>query len=186
MNRVLTNAEFFAYEDEVLIRLNDGSIRKLVESDYEIVNEMSELIGTFYPKAFDALSKEYKSCAPNQPYFRFRIVCRFVRCNFGALDHIPDVSSDSRFVFEHIRCPLRGECRFDGIICRPEFAHQLSPAEARVMALVYDGLTEDEIGARLKLSPLTVHTHVRNTYVRLGLHSKGEFIKYASSHNLFS
>lgn len=54
------------------------------------------------------------------------------------------------------------------------------------MALVYDGLSEAEIGDRLRLSPLTIHTHVRNAYSRLGLHSKAEFVKYAAKNNLFS
>ena len=56
----------------------------------------------------------------------------------------------------------------------------------RVMALVYKGLTEEEIGDRLRLSPRTVHTHVRNAYSRLGIRSKAEFVKYASINHIFS
>lgn len=54
------------------------------------------------------------------------------------------------------------------------------------MSLVYDGLTEEEIGDRLRLSPLTIHTHVRNAYSRLGIHSKAEFVKYATQNRLFT
>lgn len=186
MNRVLINMEFFTYEDEIWIRLADGQTHILRETDYDIVRDLADLISTFYPKAFDALSSEYKGCALNRSYFLFRVVCRFIRCNFAALDSIPDIGPDHQFAFEHINCPLRGECKYDRVICRPEFDHQLSPAEKRVMALVYEGLTEEEIGDHLRLSPLTIHTHVRNAYSRLGIHSKGEFIKYAAKHNLFS
>lgn len=161
-------------------------MRELKETDYGLVKTLAEFIATFYPGAYAALSEEYKGCALNRTYFLFRIVCRFVRCNFPVLDTVPDISSDLHCTFEHVVCPLRGECRYDHVICRPEYNHQLTPSEKRVMELVYEGLTEEEIGERLRLSPLTIHTHVRNAYARLGLHSKGEFIKYAAKHNLFS
>lgn len=186
MSRVLTNTEFFAYEQEVWLREADGSMRRLRETDYDFIDKMAEHISTFYPKAYAALCSEYKGCAANPSYYRFRIVVRFIRCNFSVLDSIPDIGSDLHCTFEHINCPLRGECRYDHVICRPEFDHQLSPAEKRVMALVYDGLTEEEIGDRLRLSPHTIHTHVRNAYSRLGIHSKAEFIKYSTQNNLFS
>ncbi len=186
MNRVLTNAEFFTFENEVWLRMADGSIKEFLETDREAVLELANHISTFYPKAFEALSSEYKGCALNRSYYLYRIVCRFIRCNFSVLDSIPDIGPDYSFSFEQVNCPLRGECKFDKIICRPEFNHQLSAAELRVMEMVYNGFTEVEIGDHLRLSPFTVHTHIRNAYVRLGIHSKGEFIKYAAKHNLFS
>lgn len=185
MERVLINAEFYSFENEVWLKMADGSMKILSETDYKVVCDIADIISTFYPKAFAALCKEYKACALNRPYYLYRIVCRFIKCNFSALDVTPDIGPDMSCTFEYINCPLRGECKFEHVICRPEFNHKLSPAEKRVMALVYEGLTEDEIGERLKLSPLTIHTHVRNAYSRLGIHSKGEFIKYATQHNLF-
>lgn len=186
MSRVLINTEFFTYEAEVWLREADGSMRKLLETDYDFISSMVEQISTFYPEAYAALCAEYAGCAPNQPYFRYRIVCRFVRCNFPALDNVPDIDANLKCTFEHVNCPLRGECKYDHKICRPQFDHRLSAAEKRVLALVYEGLTEETIGDRLKLSPLTVHTHVRNAYARLGIHSKAEFMKYATQHSLFS
>lgn len=185
MRSVLTNTEYFAFEGEVWLREADGSMRVLRETDYEFINAFEEHIATFYPKAHDALKSEYIGCAPNPSCYRYRMVVRFIRCNFGVLDNIPDIGADLHCTFEHINCPLRGECRYDHIICRPEFDHRLSCAEKRVMVLVYEGLTEDAIAERLRLSPLTIHTHVRNAYARLGLHSKAEFMKYAAQHGLF-
>ncbi len=186
MSMLLTNIEFFTYGNEVLVRTADGSVRPLEPADYDLINEMCEYLGTFYPQAYAALCEEYKQSSLNQPYYRFRIVSRFVRCNFGALDDVPDISQEMHCRFEYVPCPLRGECRLDRIVCRPEFNHQISPAEMQVLALVYAGKTEEAIAERLCLSPHTVHTHVRNAYARLGLHSKGDFIRYASSNNLFS
>lgn len=186
MQRVLTNIEFYSYEQEIWIRKSDGAMEILRETNYVFVEKLVMYISTFYPKAYAALCLEYKGCSANPSYYRFRIVVRFIRCNFSALDNIPDIDSNLHCSFEPINCPLRGECRYDHIICCPEFDHQLSPAEIRVLELVYEGLTEEEIADCLRLSPLTIHTHVRNAYSRLGLHSKAEFIKYATLNHLFA
>lgn len=186
MNSVLANTEFFTYEREVWLRNHDGTMKKLQETDYDLVEKLADFISTFYPKAYAALCEEYKGCEPNRSYYRYRIVMRFIRCNFAALDNVPDIDANLHCTFERVSCPLRGECRYDHVICRPEFDHQLSLAEMRVMALVYEGLTEDAIGEQLRLSPLTIHTHVRNAYSRLGIHSKAEFVKYATQKHLFS
>ena len=186
MSRLLINTEFFTYDNEVMIRTADGTVRTLAPTDYDLVGSMCEYIATFYPKAYSALCEEYKQSALNQSYFRFRIVSRFVRCNFGGLDDVPDISSSMRCNFEYVPCPLRGECHLDQIVCHPEFDHRISQAEMQVLRLVYEGLTETEIGERLRLSPHTIHTHVRNAYARLDLHSKAEFVRYAADNNLFS
>ncbi len=178
------NLEFFCHEEEIWYR-KDGSMSQLMQDDHDMINYIVENISLFYPKAYQALCEEYKGCTQNLPYFRFRVASRFIRCNFAELDNIPDITTGFKCAFEYISCPLRGECRYDRVICRPEFDHKLSPAESRVMSLVYDGLPEDEIGARLCLSPHTVHNHIRNAYNRINVHSKAEFIKYASDNKLF-
>lgn len=186
MIKVLTNTEFFTYGEEVWVRTADGTTRALHETDYNFISELTDFISTFYPKAYEALCREYNGCAVNQSYYRFRIACRFIRCNFAALDTIPDIGSGSNCTFEHINCPLRGECKYDHIICHPEFDHQLRPAEKRVLALIYEGRSEAEVATKLCLSGHTVRTHIRNALVRLGLHNKADFMKFATMHNLFS
>ena len=183
---VFKEIEFFTHEQEVWVREADGSTRKIMETDYEFLRTMVDYISTFYPKAYKALAEEYKSVSFNMAFFRYRIVCRFVRCNFSQLDNTPDIDRNLHSTFEYIQCPLRGECKHENVICRPTFDHRLSPAEMRVMRLVYEGLNEAEIADKLCLSQYTVHTHVRNAYSRLGLHGKPEFIKYAAANNIFS
>ncbi|MDE7180361.1 MAG: helix-turn-helix transcriptional regulator [Muribaculaceae bacterium] len=168
-----------------MIRTADGNIRKLSPDDYDFINTFCDFLSSFYPKAYAALCEEYNQSALNQPYFRFRVVSRFIRCNFAALDDVADISTSLHCNFEYVQCPMRGECRLDHVVCRPEFNHRLSRSELQVMRLVYEGLTEDEIGDRLRLSPHTIHAHVRNAYSRLNIHSKAEFIKYAADNSLF-
>jgi len=185
MNRPLTNIEFFTYEDEVWFR-EGGELRRLMESDIEIIDGLIDLISTFYPKAYCALCDLYNGCAMNKRYHRFRIATRFVRCNFAQFDNIPDVADNCRLAFEFVPCPIRGECKLECVVCRPEFDHKLSPAELPVMRLWYDGKNIDEISDRLCLSPHTIHNHIRHAYERTGVHSRSEFIRYAAQNNLFT
>ncbi|MDE6552332.1 MAG: LuxR family transcriptional regulator, partial [Muribaculaceae bacterium] len=113
---VLRNCEFFCFEDEVWVRMADGQTSKVTEKDVDLVREVDELISTFYPDAYKMLKEMYKSSASNILYQRFRIVSRFIRCNLSNLDHVPDVSHDRMMVLESVQCPMRGECRYDGII----------------------------------------------------------------------
>ena len=186
MNRLYTSIEFFVYETEVWCRNEDGSIQQISESNIELTSHLCEYISTFYPKAFEALQLEYAGCRHNIPYFRFRIVARFIKCNFATLDHIPDIDKHSHCNFEAVPCPLRGECPNDHIICRPQFNNYMSAAEFRVMAMLFDGLSEDYIAKQLSISPHTVHNHIRNAYARLDVHSRAEFVKFAAKNNLFS
>lgn len=185
MNRLLSNIEFFTHEEEVLYRLPGESVKTLTQADTEIVDGLNSLVETFYPKAFNALAEEYKGCALNRRYFNFRRAARFIRCNFAQYDNAPDVTETGLFNFEYVPCPLRGECPYDRVICRPEFDSKISPAEMPVMELWYKGMNEGEIAEKLFLSPHTVHNHIRNAYRRVGVRSRAEFVLFASSNNLF-
>lgn len=74
----------------------------------------------------------------------------------------------------------------EGIICSPKFNSKLSPAEERVMNLIYQGFTKEEVGDKLCLSPNTIKQHVRSAYCKLGVHDKGEFIKLAKDNGFFN
>lgn len=177
--------EFFSFENEVWFRLKGGSTDRLTEAHHEIISATIERIEKFYPKAYEALCKEYERCKPNLSFFRFRVVQRFCKCNFGNIDNVADVDEQGRFSFEYVTCPLRGECRYERIICGPNFDHRISNAELRVLRLWYLGKRKEEISEELYLSVHTVNNHIRNAFVRLGIHEKSEFIKYADRNNLF-
>lgn len=146
---------------------------------------MDERIENFYPEAHKALKEEYRFFGFNPSLMRYRMVVRFCKCNFGTIDRSRDDIDMTGLNFEHVSCPLRGECRLEGIVCHPKFDSKISKAEERVLKLLYEGLCIEDIAARLYLSPLTCRNHIRNAYTRLGLHDKAGFIKYADNHNLF-
>lgn len=121
------------------------------------------------------------------PYYQYLIVRRFCKCNFGNLDDTKaDVGKSEPFCFEKVPCPLRGECKYDGVICSPKFNSSLSEQELRVMELIYNGATNDDVGEKLYISPHTVKNHVKSVYRKLGIHEKSEFIRYANKNNLFN
>jgi PAS domain S-box-containing protein len=55
----------------------------------------------------------------------------------------------------------------------------LSPREREMLMMLAEGLSGEEIAARLVLSPATVRTHVQNAMVKLGAHTRGQAIALA-------
>lgn len=179
--------EFYIFNDELWYITEDGTNQVLSERDADIIQKMITAIRERYPEAYKALSMEYQKSALNVPYYQFLIVRRFCKCNFGKLDTTNfDVDNLGRFNFEKMECPLRGECKNEGIICCPKFNSKLSPAEERVMSLIYQGYTKEEVGDKLSLSPNTVKQHVKSAYCKLGIHDKGEFVKLAKDNGMFN
>ena len=182
---VSSNIEFYTYEHEVWFRTADGHSERLMERHHDVVEMLLEKIEQFYPAAYAALCNEYQRLQGNLSLYRFRMVQRFAKCNFGVIDNIPDIDSYGKLNLECVPCPLRGECRHEGVICRPDFDSKISDAEMRVLKLWYNGLTKEEIAEELYLSIHTVNNHIRNAFTRLGIHEKAEFFRYASQNHLF-
>jgi DNA-binding NarL/FixJ family response regulator len=59
---------------------------------------------------------------------------------------------------------------------------QLTDREREILALLATGLRNDDIAAKLFISPQTVQTHVRNLLGKLGVHSKLEAVAFAVRH----
>ncbi len=183
----MKNLEFYIFEDELWCMFPDGKNERVTDSSTELVKELLSVIREQYSDAYEALMECYKKSAGNVPYFQFLMVNRFCKCNFGNLDNTTkDISREGGFNFERVPCPLRGECKYEGIICGAKFNSKLSAAEIRVMKLVYDGCNNEDIADKLYLSLHTVKNHIKSAYLKLGLHEKSEFIRYANSHNLFN
>jgi DNA-binding NarL/FixJ family response regulator len=61
----------------------------------------------------------------------------------------------------------------------PKELDQLTDREREVMALVGAGLSNDEIAARLVVSPATAKTHVSRTMIKLGARDRAQLVVYA-------
>jgi pSer/pThr/pTyr-binding forkhead associated (FHA) protein len=53
---------------------------------------------------------------------------------------------------------------------------RLTPAQRRVLDMLLDLMSEQKIAAALDISPLTVHTHVKEIYRNAQVHSRAELI----------
>jgi DNA-binding CsgD family transcriptional regulator len=60
----------------------------------------------------------------------------------------------------------------------------LTAREVEVLRLLAAGLSNKQIAARLALSPLTVQSHVRTIYAKLGVTSRSAATRYALEHGL--
>jgi DNA-binding NarL/FixJ family response regulator len=56
---------------------------------------------------------------------------------------------------------------------------QLTDREREVLVLVAEGLSNDEIAARLVISPATAKTHVSRTMIKMGARDRAQLVVYA-------
>ena len=185
----MVELEFYIYEDELWCKTKEGKNFVVEETNSDVVAYILNNVRARYSEAYKALEKCYAKSAINPLYFQFLMARRFCKCNFACLDptsfDVEDVKFDGMFNFEKVACPMRGECPHEGIICMPQLDNKLSNAETRVMKLLYEGKNKDEIADILFISPGTVKNHIKSSYLKLGIHSEAEFIRYANSHNIF-
>lgn len=172
-------------EGEVTMRPVGEAERQLRETDRDFIQAFLEILREFYPEAFEALMEVYAKSEGNKCYRDYLAVRRFIKCNFGLYDNMIDVDDCWNFNFEFVGCPLRGECKYDQIICAPKFNSKLSTRELEVMRMLYKGISDSDVADKLFISINTVNNHRKNSFKKLGLHSMPEFMRYAMANNLF-
>ena len=151
----------------------------LDESCRTLISEMIITIKELYPDAFKALSELYSAGERNRSYYEFRIVHRFIRCNFGEYDALHnDVDAMGNFNLEDVKCPLRGECRLEGCVCRPRLQTSLSPREQEVAVLLGKGYDKIEVANELEISVFTVARHIANIKARLHFRHTNQIIAH--------
>lgn len=175
---------YFTPKGEVMITDEQGT-RQLKQTDRSFISEMITRMGIFWPEALKDASIEYAEKRFSIPLFEFIIVRRFLKCNFGKFDSTMDIDQIGNFHFEEIECPLRGECKHEGVICKPKFNSTLSERELDIMRSFYEGMDENRIADKHCVSIETVRTHKRNAFRRISVHSLAEFFQYARKNNLF-
>lgn len=175
--------EFFVINGVTCISRN-GVSKRLAPDDRAEVEYMLEKIGEYFPDALDALRKLASASQLNRRWYEFRMVDRFIRCNFGEADFLhADVEMDM-FHIEEVRCPLRGICEHEGVICKPKLKLPMTEAEQEVATLYSKGCAPGEIARRLKKSISTVKNQLNSVTKRLRLNSTRDLIKLLSVYPL--
>lgn len=174
----LGGIEFFKAPDgSVMYRCKGEPVRELTEHDRELVGAILAVVRSRYSEAFDALSEVYSRSERNRGWYEFQMVSRFIRCNLGDYDtQTLDIDEDGQFHFEQMKCPLMGtgDCRWEGLICKPRLDTGLTTRELELLPLIAEGLQSHEIAERLSISKYTVDNHRRNILAKLQKRSAAE------------
>lgn len=164
---------------EVEVRHYDEDIYVLNENHRDVVSPLYEEIRIRFPQAYEDLCLRYKESIQNIWYFEFRVVCGFIKCNWGSFDNKWDIDDNGEWHFEFIICPLAGECKSEGRICNPTEKLVILDGEMRVLKLIGAGKRVIEIADELSLSPKTVENHTNSMFRKLGYHNKSQLVDYA-------
>lgn len=158
-----------------------GDVMRVIQiEDYSIINETLERFQNDFPESYDCVSEIYSGLAHN----RWLMVRRLIRCNFGVFDTVPDIASDGTLKFEHVPCPLRGECKYEGKVCHPKPSVTLTGKELEILLYIEQGLTDNQIGDIMFLSGQTITTHRRNIRRKMGVHNNAGIIDKAKKQNI--
>ena len=84
---MIEKIEFYNTPDGSVCCKPDGKPMFILdESCRPLIEEMIVTIKELYPDAFKALSELYSTSERNRSFYEYRIVSRFIRCNFGEYD----------------------------------------------------------------------------------------------------
>ena len=184
----MENIEFRVSPDgKVFFKENGEEEKRLTRFNKNLCVQVLGMISERFPGAWSRLRLIYKPKSKThaeQDKAAFKIVERFIRCNFGEHDLLTPDIEDHILHFEEVRCPLRGLCPDENIICKPQSLVKLSPAEKEVVKLYLWGETFDEIARRLGKAPSTVKVQLHNIKRKLGAKNCREIIKVMRIHNI--
>lgn len=172
--------EFYIVGNQTCIR-RGGISKPLTEHDREEIEFMLENMRRVFPQAVERLEQWAANSKLNRPWFEYLVVDRFIRCNFGEADFLySDVDDLGMFHLEEVRCPLRGICNDDGVICKPKAKLDLTDEEKRVVDLYARGLLPSEIAAKLGKAEATCKRQLYNACKRLKLPHPRWLIRFFS------
>lgn len=176
--------EFFTSEDgsELFVK-SDKGLQVLNESNIELINPLYEKIKTDYTEAYEAMMQVYGTNR-NIIYHKYLFVRRFLKCNFSRHDSIADVNDDFTFNLETVYCPMRGECKWDGIICNAQITNELTQREKEIVKLMAENYQYSEIADMLFISAETVKKHGKNILRKLNLKNKAAVMQYVKQNKI--
>lgn len=175
--------EFYTLNGKTYIN-RSGASKELTPDDREIIEFMMDNIEKIFPDAMAALRNWAFQSKPNKWYYEYRIVDRFIRCNFGEADFLSQDIEMDVFHFEEVKCPLRNICEHEGVICKPKARIGLTEEELKVVNLYAKGMLPGEISKQLGKKESTCKRHIYNAYKRLQLASPRNLIKVFRMYNI--
>ena len=163
--------EFYTSPDGFVYFKKQGEeTKRLTKFHTDVIDKILDIIKQRSPESYAALYKMYRHNA-------FRIVERFVRCNFGEHDLLTQDIENDILHFEEVRCPLRGICELEGVICKPKSMVNLSKCEREIANLYLEGLTFAQIAKHLNKNAQTVKVQLLRIKKKCGVEHCRDIIR---------
>ena len=165
----MESVEFYIINGQTCLRRN-GVEQLLTPKDRDAIEFMMDQLGKYFPEALKRLGEWAADSRANRFFFEYRIVDRFIRCNFGEADFLrPDIDDLGMFHLEEVKCPLRSICKDEGVICKPNASLGMTREETKVVKLYASGLLPGEIAKELGKAEKTCKEQIRSACRRLKL-----------------
>lgn len=170
----------------------DGkALKGIYKGTVKSFNELPSLIKAYFSTLYSQAEKENPSCTTTllrvfKPQTYAEELKQFVKCNYGGLDNNADFFPERNPKKEYWNCGRRGKCPAEGIVCRPDCIckYDLTIRETEIIKHIADGKVACEVSAKLEISENTVRTHEAHIKSKLGIHTRGEIIKFAYKNNI--
>lgn len=173
----MERTEFHCSPDGCVYFRQDGHEQKrLTKFETKIVDFLFNEIRSRFPESFARLGNLYHGK-------KFEMVDRFIRCNFGEQDYLSFDVENVVLNFEEVRCPLRGICENEGVVCKPKSTVPLSASENEIANLYLQGYSFNEIADVLGKNRQTVKAHLYRIKEKLGVKNCREIIKVLRMNN---
>lgn len=161
--------------------------KRLTRFCVDIYIDLIGMIKDRFPEAWKRLTSIYKpknQSAAATDMANFKVAERFIRCNFGEHDLLYSDIESNILHFEEVRCPLRGLCPDENVICKPKGLYRLTKAEKEVASLFIEGYTFSAIAEKLGKSPSTIKQQLWKLKNKLGVKKCREIIRMLRSQNI--
>lgn len=178
----MEKVEFYVLDGTVHYK-REGVDRELTQKDRTIIESVLDTLERLFPDTLKALSEHFSKYQGNQMYFDFRRVDLFIRCNFSEFDKVNYDMENGMLNFEDVRCPQKGICKFEGIICRPKMRMMMHPEESKAAILYSKGFTAKEIAGILSKSVKTIAAQLQSVRKKLNLTRTGDLVKVLSTYH---
>lgn len=176
---ILRNIEFHTSVDgkDAMYREKGAKSSKLLEpGTTNFIVPFSHQIETQFPRCFKRLREIYG----NNKQYLYLATRRFAKCNGSEFDNVLDIDGQGIIHPELVKCPMRGECLDEHIICLPERETGLTCREKEIAQLVAKGMSNEEIAKQLFIGIDAVKSHVQNCLRKLELSNRAALSTYIS------
>ncbi|MDR6844475.1 hypothetical protein [Flavobacterium granuli] len=159
--------EFFNDQEETKV-IQNSKVFPLDEASFSVIQILDEEIEK------DPLVKSHLMAM--HPDSKIKRTKQFVSCRFGGLDYQGDIKDGKLQEGEYWECPLRGNCKSEGILCKlPSYnGQQLQLQEVKLLQLTATNKTNDVIAEELNLPLGSFHKAKKYLYEKLGIQTKQE------------